>query len=157
MQETRAIVSRMETGPVESPSPQEARAALHQIAADESAVRYPPIPRWFFVVMAAVVAALYLAQLLPPDDTSKATFALAVVAVVLGSRYWLNRDGVSWVSPRLADMVPFLTAVYGTFALCWAVDATTGAWWCWIAGAVVASVVVLVTGLRYVREFGDGS
>jgi hypothetical protein len=156
MQETSATVSPMETGPVESPSPQEARAALRQVAADENAVRYPPIPRWFFVVMAAVVAALYLAQLLPPADASRATFAVAVVAVVVGSRYWFNRQGVSWVSPRLADMLPFLTAVLGTFALCWAVDATTGAWWCWIAGAVVGGAVVLVTGHRYVREFGDG-
>lgn len=146
----------METGPVGRPSPQDAREALRQIAADEDAVRYPPIPRWFFVVMAATVAALYLAQLLPPSDTGKATFAVAVVAAVLGSRYWINRDGVSWVSPRAADMVPFMTALLGTFALCWVLDATTGAWWAWIAGAVVAAAVVLVTGRRYVQEFGDG-
>ena len=146
----------METGPAGAPSPQDALEALRQIAADEDAVRYPPIPRWFFVAMAAVVAALYLAQLLPPSDTSKATFAVAVVAVGLGSRYWFNRDGVSWVSPRVADMVPFLAAVLGTFALCWVLEVTTGAWWAGIAGAVVAGAVVLVTGHRYVREFGDG-
>ena len=146
----------METGPAGPLSPQDAREALRRLAADADAVRYPPIPRWFFVVMAAAVAALHLAQLLPSDDTGEATFAVAVAAAVLGSRYWLNRDGVSWVSPRVADMVPFMSALLGTSALCWALDATTGAWWVWIAGAVVAGAVVLVTGHRYVQEFGDG-
>jgi len=105
--------------------------------------------------MAALVAALYLARLMPPSDAGNATFAVAVAAAVLGSRYWLNRDGVSWVSPKLGDMVPFLAAVLGTFALCWIVSATTGAWWAWIVGAAVAAGVVLHTGRRYRREFGD--
>ena len=142
-----------EAGP---PSPQQAREALRQLAADESAVRYPPIPRWFFLAQAAVVAALHLAQLLPSSDAGKATFAVAVVAVVLGNRYWLNRGGVSWVSPDLGDMVPFLVTVLGGFVACWVVSETTGVWWCWIVGAAVGAVVVLVTGHRYVREFGDG-
>jgi hypothetical protein len=146
----------METGSQGAPTPEDARRTLRQLAEDETAVRYPPIPRWFFLAMAAAVAALYLVQLLPPSDTSKATFAIAVVTTVLGSRYWLNRDGVAWVSPKLRDMVPFLTAVLGAFAVCWVVEATTGAWWVWIAGAVVAAGVVLRTGHQYVQEFGDG-
>ncbi|GAB3343991.1 hypothetical protein [Modestobacter lapidis] len=146
----------METGGDRDPSAGEAAQLLGRLAEDESAVRYPPLPRWFFPAMAAVVATLYLVQLLPPSDTSKATFAVAVVALVLGNRYWLNRDGVSWVSPDLGDMLPFLVALLGTFAACWAVSETTGVWWCWLAGAVVGAGVVLGTGRRYRREFGDG-
>jgi hypothetical protein len=144
----------METGSTGAPSPHEARQTLQQLAADESAVRYPPLPRWFFAAMAAVVAALYLARLLPPSDADQATFAVAVVAVVLGARYWLYRDGVSWVSVRPSDMVPFLAAVCGTYGMCWVVSAATGAWWCWIPGAVLAAAVVLRTGQAYRREFG---
>lgn len=118
-------------------------------------MRYPPIPRWFFSAMAAVVAGLNLAQLLPPSDTSNATFALSVVALVLGSRYWLNHGGASWVSPKFTDMVPFLSAVLGTFGLCWLVSALTSAWWIWIVGAGVTGGVVLRTGHLYRQVFGD--
>lgn len=145
----------METGPDQSPSPREARETLRQLVEDESAVRYPPIPRWFFVVMAAAVAGLHLARLLPPSDASKATFAVGVVAIVLGSRYWLNREGVSWASAKFADMVPFLAAVLGTFGLSWVISATTGAWWIWIVGGVVAGGIVLRTGHVYRQAFGD--
>ncbi len=34
---------------METPSPQEARRALEQLAQDEDAVRYPPLPWWFFL------------------------------------------------------------------------------------------------------------
>jgi hypothetical protein len=147
----------METTSGKPPSRREARETLRQLAEDESAVRYPPIPRWFFVAMAALVAGLHLARLLPPSDAGKATFAVAVAAVVLGSRYWINRDGVAWVSVKFTDMAPFLAAVYGTFGLCWVVAATTGAWWAWIVGAVVAGGIVLRTGAAYRQEFGDGA
>ena len=149
------MVPRMETVPGGSPSPEEARETLRQLAADESAVRYPPLPRWFFVAMAALVAGVHLAQLLPPSDARHATSAVAVAAAVLGARYWLYRDGVSWVSPRFADMVPFLAAVLGTSVLCWLISAATGAEWVWGIGAAVAAGIVLRTGHRYRQEFGD--
>ena len=128
---------------------------LHQLGQDESAVRYPPLPRWFFLVMAAVVAGFALAQLLESSDTHKATFALGVIALVLGSRYWLNRDGVSWASARFADMIPFLLGILGTYALSAVIAATTGAWWIWIVGAAVAAGIVIRTGRSYRREFGE--
>ena len=105
--------------------------------------------------MAAAVAGLHLARLLPPSDAHEATIAVGVAAIVLGSRYWLNREGASWVSVKFADMVPFLAAVLGTFGLSWVVSATTGAWWIWIVGAVVAGGIVLRTGQVYRRAFGD--
>jgi hypothetical protein len=145
----------METGAQGTPSPRDAREALRQLAADESAVRYPPIPRWFFVAMAALIAGVHLAQLLPASDARHATFAVAVAAAVLGARYWLYRDRVSWVSPRFADMVPFLAAVLGTSVLSWLIAAATGAEWVWGIGAAVAAGVVLRTGHRYRQEFGD--
>lgn len=144
----------METGSGRAPTPRQARETLQQLAEDESAVRYPPIPLWFFIAQAAAVAGLYLAQLLPPSDASKATFVVAVVAIVLGSRFWLNRDGVSWSSVKPADMASFVAAILGIFALCWVISATAGAWWIWIVGAVVASGIVVVTGHRYRQEFG---
>lgn len=148
------MVSCMETG--SAPSPREARDSLRQLGEDESAVRYPPLPRWFFVAMAAAMAGMHLAQLLSPSDASKATFALGIVTAVLGGRYWMFRDGVAWVSPKLSDMGLFLVAVLGVFGVCWIVAATTGAWWIWIVGAVAAGAVVLRTGHAYRQAFGDG-
>ncbi|MEN0130857.1 MAG: hypothetical protein AAGC49_15580 [Brevundimonas sp.] len=145
----------METGPDLPPSPDEAQRMLDQLARDERAVRYPPLPRWFFPVMATVVAGLALAQLLPSSDAHRATLALGVIALVVASRYWLNREGVSWASARFADTLTFLAGILGTFAVCWVVSSTTGAWWIWIVGALVAGGVVLRTGRTYRREFGQ--
>lgn len=107
--------------------------------------------------MAAAVAGLYLARMLPPSQASAVSLAVTVAAIVLGSRYWLNRDGVSWVSVKFGDLLPFMAVIAGTFGLCWAVSALTDARWIWIAGAVAAVVLVLRTGHVYRREFGDGS
>jgi hypothetical protein len=144
----------METGPDRIPSAQEARETLQQLSGDESAVRYPSLPWWFFIGQAALVAGLCLAQLLPPSDSPKATFAMAAAAIVMGVTQWLNRDGVSWVSVRFRDMVPFMAAVGGTIVLCLAVAETTGAWWIWIAGAVVGAGIVLRHGYVYRQVFG---
>lgn len=144
----------METGAGRSPSPDEAKQTLHQLGRDENAVRYPPLPQWFFLVMAAIMAGMALAQLLAPSDSSKVVPALAVVALVPASRYWLNRDGVSWTTLKLSDMLPFLLGILGTFALSAVISATTGAWWIWIICAAVAGGIVLHTGRTYRQEFG---
>ena len=128
---------------------------LDQLGQDESTVRYPPLPPWFFPAMAALVAGLALAQLMEPSESHRATLAMGVVALVLASRYWLNREGVSWASARFTDMVPFLLGILSTFALCGVVSATTDAWWIWVLGAVVAGGIVLRTGRTYRRDFGE--
>jgi hypothetical protein len=75
--------------------------------------------------------------------------------VVLGSRDRLDRDGVSWVSPDFSDLVPSISALPGTAALCGVLSATAGAWRAWIAGGVIAARVVLHTGHRYRQEVDD--
>jgi hypothetical protein len=149
------MVSIMETGSGKQPARDQAERTLHQLAQDESAVRYPALPRWFFPTMAALVAGLALAQLMEPADSHQATLALGVFTLVLASRYWMNRDGVSWASARFADSAPFLLGILGTFALSWVVSATTGAWWIWIVAAVVAGGMVLRTGHNYRREHAE--
>lgn len=42
------------------------------LADDENAVRYPPIPAWFFVVQAAAVAGLHVVRMLPDSDAGRA-------------------------------------------------------------------------------------
>ena len=140
---------------METPSRRDARATLDQLTADENAVRYPPLPRWFFPAQAALTACLCLVQLLPPSDARNAMFALAVAAIVLGGRYWLFRDRVSGVLPSSSDMLPFLAAILGTVVACLVVEETTRAGWVWIVGAVVVGGIVLGTGRRYRRTYGD--
>ncbi|MGY1849809.1 hypothetical protein [Blastococcus sp. SYSU DS1021] len=144
----------METPSGRSPSPEEARETLAQLARDQDAVRYPPIPRWFFVVMAAVVAGVALAQLLPPKTAAFAVLPLVVISGLLAHRYWFNPEGVSGASVQPADMVGYLAVVLGTFVACWLVEALTDAWWIWFPGAAVVAGAVLVTGYRYGREYG---
>jgi hypothetical protein len=150
-----ATVSTMETGSDHSPSGDAAEETLRQLERDEDVVRYPPLPRWFFSVMAAIVAGLALARLLPTPQAHLATSGLGAVSLVLASRHWLNRDGVSWASARFSDMAPFLGGVLGTFVLCWVVAETTTARWVWAGGAVVLAGLVLRTGHTYRREHGE--
>jgi hypothetical protein len=147
----------METGSGGRPTEHEAREALAQAAQDEDAVRYPPLPRWFFLAQAALVGCLCLAQLLPPSDARNATFGTAVAAIVLSGRYWLFRDRVSGVLPSFGDMLPFLAASAGTVLTCLVVAETTGAGWVWILGAVVVGAIVLSTGRTYRKTYGDAS
>jgi len=144
----------METGPDPAPSVDEARRTLQQLSADEDAVRYPPLPWWFFTGQALLLACLCLAQLLPPSDAPKATFAVAVAAMVLGATQWMNRDGVSWVSVRPGDMVPFMAALGAVVVGCLVVAETTGAWWVWTIGAAACAGIVLRHGHVYRRVHG---
>ncbi len=136
------------------PPPDHARRTLQQLGEDENAVRYPALPAWFFALQACALAGLFLAQMLDPSDAIKATAAVAVASLVLGSRYWINRDGVSWASVKVADMLPFLAAVLALYGTCWLVAARAGAPWVWIVGALVAGAVVLRVGHRYRQDFG---
>lgn len=161
MQETAGTVSRMATTSGDRPTPDEARETLHQLHQDAAAVRYPPIPAWFFAVQAAAIAGLHLVRLLPDSDTGRYTELIGILAIALaagglGRKYWLNRDGVSWATARPRDMLPFLAVLLGIFAACWAITEVADAPWVWILGAVFSATVVLVTGARYRRTYGDG-
>ena len=149
----------MATQDVGAPTPREAQETLRRLADDENAVRYPPIPAWFFAVQAAAVAGLHLVRMLPDSDAGRLTQLVAILAMALatgglGSTFWLNRTGVAWTSSRFRDMAPFLVGVVGTYAASWVLAEVTGAAWVWLVGAAVAGTVVLVTGARYRREFG---
>ncbi|MDO9380595.1 MAG: hypothetical protein Q7T56_17255 [Nocardioidaceae bacterium] len=132
------------------PSRAEAQAALDSARAAEDAVRYPPLSTWFFVVMAAVLAAMSLAQLL--DEPRLVMVPCLVVALVVGSRFWFHRDGVAWVSVSGSDMWPFLAVVLGTAVACVVLAELTGQAWVWVVGAAVQAAIVLRTGHRYRRE-----
>lgn len=147
-------VSFMETGGGDRPSPDEAGETLRRLTEDENAVRYPPLPRWFFVLMASLVAAASLVQVLPPSDSAKASLGLAIVAVVPAYRYWLHREGVSWVSIKVGDLLGFLAVILGTVTASAIVSGVTGWWWPWVVSAVVTAGVVLYTGHVYRRSFG---
>ncbi|WP_324274426.1 hypothetical protein [Blastococcus brunescens] len=101
------------------------------------------------------MAGICLAQLLSPSDARRATFAVAVAAIVLGGRYWIFRDRVSGVAPSAGDMLPFLAGVVGTIVVCLVVAETTDAWWIWIVGAALVAGVVLRTGPTYRKTYGD--
>ncbi|RBY89238.1 hypothetical protein [Blastococcus sp. TF02A-30] len=151
----------MATSSGDRPTPDEARETLRRLHQDAEAVRYPPIPAWFFAAQAAAVAGLHLVRLLPGSGGGRyaqliSVLAIALAAGGLGQRYWLNRDGVAWASARPRDMLPFLALLLGSFAACWAITETTGARWVWILGAAFSAAVVLVTGARYRQQYGDG-
>lgn len=105
--------------------------------------------------MAAVIVGLALAQFLPSPEVTLVMLGLTVIALLVASKFWLNRDGVSWASARFADMLPFLLGVFGTFALSALISETTGAWWIWILGAAIMAGIVLRTGQNYRREYGE--
>lgn len=142
-------VSCVETTAGATPTPEEARRALTQLAGDESAVRYPPLPWWFFVVQTCLLAGLFLAQILGGSDARNASFAVVVASAVLGGRYWFYRPGVAWVSAANADVGPFVLVVLGVIVVAGVAADTTGTPWAWVVGAVVAAALVLLVGRAY--------
>ena len=141
----------METDGGRPLTPREAQAALDAARDAEDTIRYPPLPAWFFPAMAALVAGIDLAQLL--DSPLLPMVTCALVAGYLGRRFWLRRDGVSWVSMKVTDMLPFLAVIVGTLVVAMIVEDVTGARWVWIVVAAVHAGIVLFTGRRYHREY----
>jgi hypothetical protein len=132
----------------------DAHDGLQQLAADESAVRYPPLPAWFFAAMAAIVAALCLAPLLPSGSAqSSSRLALTVLAVVLAGRWWW-REGVAGVRVPVRDMAGFLALLVGVQLVALGAASGLDAGWPWVVAAVVSAAVVLATGRRYRQETG---
>lgn len=139
----------METGAEKTPSADDARRILEQVDRDERSVRYPRLSPWFFAVMAVGLAAIFLAQLLETPHSIYASFAVAVAAVVMGGRYWINRKGVAWVSVKGTDIAPFVGGILALAIICLIVAALTGFDGVWIIGAVIAAAIVWFTGRAY--------
>ncbi len=104
--------------------------------------------------MATLIAAYSLVQILPPSVSSKASMGLAIVAIVPAYRYWLHRDGVSWVSVKVSDLLGFVAVIVGAVVAAGVAAWLTGAWWPWVVSAVLTAGVVLYTGHVYRRSFG---
>lgn len=137
-----------------TPTPDDARRLLHEAAAAEDSVRYPPLPLWFFISMSVAIAAIFVAQLLPTPHSLYASFAVAVAAVVMGLRFWINGRGVAWVSVKASHIAPFVGGILAIAVVCIAVAELSGAEWIWIVGAVIAASIVMLTGRAYRRMVG---
>lgn len=136
---------------METPGAREAREALEQTARDEDAVRYPPLPAWFFPVMASLAAALNVVQL--SSRSSLLMLCITAVAIAVGSQSWFNAAGRAWISPSLRDMLPFLAGILSAVVAAALLDEAAGLRWAWIGSAIVCASIVLVTGRRYQRQY----
>lgn len=135
------------------PNQDEARRALEIARHSEAVARHPRLPRWYFPLMAVVLAAVMLAQML--TDQRIAVLAVAVVVLLVANRQAQASTGVVWDSTRLRGQVPFLVVVIGIVAATAATAALIDEPRVWILGAAAAAAAVLLTGLVYGRQ-GDG-
>ena len=129
---------------------QDARAALQQAQRTENAVRGVDAPWWYFILSAALFAALILAQLLGERSTVyMAAVAMLIVALnLLAAR----KAGVIGAGSRNAG---FLTALLGVFlvvvgSIIW--YEVAGETWTVVVMAAVAAVLMLVGGWLYRRN-----
>lgn len=132
------------------PGQDAARDALEAAARAESVVLHPTLPRWYFPVMAAVVAAVMGAHMLPSGERI-ALLGAAVVVILAVNRHAQASTGIVWDSTRLRGQVPFLVAVLGVVVATAIADLLTDNERVWAAGAAVAAAVVLVAGVLHAR------
>lgn len=137
------------------PDPKEAAAALRQIDRDRASMEFPPVPGWYYPILAALMAAAMLGQLLPSPGGAVVSLIMVLGCVVL-ARVYVNKVGVlSWLRPRQAwlPVTLVLVATFGAILL----DQVYGLRWGWIVAAAVDAAAVLGFGIHYRRVVRDRS
>jgi len=133
------------------PGQDAARDALEAANRSEDVVRHPRVPRWYFPVMAVVVAAVIAAQMLPSGQRV-ALLGVAVVVILMVNRHVQTSTGIVWDARRLRGQLPFVAVLLGVVIATAITVAITEIEWVWAVGAGVAAVVVLVAGVLYARQ-----
>lgn len=161
MPETRASVAYMETGNARTPTPEEARTALAQADAEESATINRPVPGWYFPVLAALVFVVFSLNAVE-DSTGFMRVGIAVLALTLAAaagwliyRVTLHQPGykgihVQW-GPTIS--VAIIALAFPVAAL--VLDGLIGSW-VWIVAGAALAVLILILGMSYQRRHRRG-
>lgn len=128
----------------------DARAALQLAQRAEKAVRGVEAPWWYFILSAALFAALILTQLLGERSTVYiVAVAMIIVAVnLLAAR----RAGVIGAGSRNAGFLITLLGVFLVVMVSIAWYEVAGMAWTVVVMAAVAAVLVLIGGWLYRRN-----
>jgi hypothetical protein len=160
--ETVGIVSGMEThGAGSDLTPEEARDALRIADAEEAATVNRPVPWWYFPMLAVLVLALFLLNMV--DDPAPPlrgliialTLAVAVTIAALVGRISFHQPGYRGVRTPLGSTI-VAVIVAGGLAIAPLLFADIVGAWLWAACGLVLSGLVAGFGIAYWRRYPRG-
>lgn len=151
----------METSNARTPTPEEARTALAQADAEESATINRPVPSWYYPVLSALVFVLFCLNAVDEPTgfirvgIGVLTLTLAAAVGWLVSRVSFHQPGykgirVQW-SPTTS--VAIIALAFPVAALI--LDGLIGSWVWVVAGSALAALI-LVLGVSYQRRHRRG-
>ena len=149
----------METSAAEShPTPEEARRSLELAAAEEDATLNPPVPGWYYPLLAVLLLAMCALNAVE-DPTGPlrvvvgvVVVALAVTVAALVGRVSLNRPGYRRVHVRWAAVLPGALVALALPVAAIMLQDVVGRW-VWIVAGVGLAALVLLPGLAYWRRY----
>lgn len=123
---------------------------------EQQETRNPPLSRWFFMVQAVALAAVFAAQALPAP-WSMGIAALGIVAILaVGVRFVFYRSGYGFVAPDGPGAFPFMLVLL----VCAGVPAILAIGlevrWLWLVAGALAAVATLEMGRRYRKATSRG-
>ncbi|SDD81744.1 hypothetical protein [Auraticoccus monumenti] len=140
------------------PTPEEARRSLELAAAEEEATLNPPVPGWYYPLLAGLL--LVICVLNAVEDpvgplrvvVAVAVVALAVTVAALVGRMTFHRPGyrrlhIRWVAVLPGGLVALALAVAALL-----LQDVVGRW-VWVVAGVALAVLVLLPGLAYWRRY----
>lgn len=145
------IVSNMATNEYpDFPTADQARDALREAEAAESATQYPIYPAWFFPLMSVLTFGLVMSFL--PERSGTNLFPLYYSWAMIGLALWAqHRTGV--LSPKMdgawLGFFVFATCFFLAFGGGMIAHRVIGEAWVLVLTAVVVTAIVVVTGRLY--------
>lgn len=122
----------------------------------EEETRNPPLPWWFFITQAVLLAAISSAQMLALGPSRVVTILGLVAVVGVGMRMVFTRPGYGVVWPDGQAVFPYMIAMMILVGVPAVLAVSLEISWLWIIAGVLAGVATLEMGRRYRKAFGRG-
>jgi hypothetical protein len=129
---------------------------LEEARRAEAETRNPPLPWWFFITQAVLLAVICSAQMLPLGPSRVVTILGLVAVVGVGMRMVFTRPGYGVVWPDGKATFPYMIAMMILVGVPAVLAVGLEVSWLWLVAGVLAGVTTLEMGRRYRKATGRG-
>lgn len=129
---------------------------LEEARRAEAETRNPPLPWWFFITQAVLLAVICSAQMLPLGPSRVVTILGLVAVVGVGMRMVFTRPGYGVVWPDGKATFPYMIAMMILVGVPAVLAVGLGVSWLWLVAGALAGVTTLEMGRRYRKATGRG-
>jgi hypothetical protein len=129
---------------------------LEEARRAEAETQNPPLPWWFFITQAVLLAVICSAQMLPLGPSRVVTILGLVAVVGVGMRMVFTRPGYGVVWPDGKATFPYMIAMMILVGVPAVLAVGLEVSWLWLVAGVLAGVTTLEMGRRYRKATGRG-